>query len=206
MIKLMKSKSPLLSVLPELTANQFAVSDALPNNLGKMSHGLDADSAVERLNASQKREEDGMPLTYPFHLLSTVHESIDTAFREAFAAQLGSESPDIMRQAQQTARECMAEILSGNEFMRLSPDAIAELDASLREITQHVSREAIKLERAGFKHKGKSIKSAEDMRREIRDKINSQKPVQDFKQRHLGWVATIEKSRESGEQITKPQQ
>lgn len=182
------------------------MSDTTAHTLGAMSHGLDADSAVERLTASHKPADDSLPFAYPFHLLSTAHEAIDTAFREAFSGQLSTESPELMRQAQETARQCITELLSGNEIMRFSPEAMAEMEQSLRELAHHVTREAVKLERGASKSMGKPRSNSIDIRRQIREQIASHKPVQDFKQRHFGWVASVEKSREAQTQSGKETQ
>lgn len=196
----------MIAALPALANKGFPVSDTNAHTLGAMSHGLDADSAVERLAASHKPAEEPLPFAYPFHTLSTAHEAIDTAFREAFSGQLSTESPELIRQAQETARQCITELLSGNEIMRLSPEAIAEMEQSLRELAHHVTREAVKLERGAAKSIGKPRTSSIDIRRQIREQIASYKPVQDFKHRHLGWAASIEKSREAQPQSGKETQ
>ncbi len=174
----------------------FPLADAPLGALGKMAHGLDADSAVERLRAESALNPTGAAFLYPFHLVSAVHEWIDVAFREAFSAQLTSESPELLRDAQETARQCMSELLSGTALMRLSPDALLEFTDALRDLVQHVIREAVTLERTAVKRNTRAPRQNAEIRRLIRDQISSQKPLQDFKQRYLGWTSCIEAERE----------
>lgn len=174
----------------------LAVTDAAQASLGTISHGLDADSAVERLAARKCNDET--PSTYPFSLLTTAYEAIDHAFREAFSDQRGTESPELVRQAQQTARECMAELLQGNEFMILTADAARTVEESIQTLVRHVTREAIHLERTIAKECGKVRLPTQDLRRQIREKIATQKPIQEFRQRHLSWAAGVEQGRDTG--------
>jgi hypothetical protein len=191
----MEEKSSHRLVLPE-SSNGFPVADAPPSALGKMAHGLDSDSAVERLRAENAATTQTAGFLYPFQLTSTVHEWVDTAFREAFSAQLSSESPELLREAQETARQCMSELLSGTALLRLSPDALLEFTDSLRDLVQHVIHEAVTFERAAPKRSARTVRQTTDIRRQIRDQIASQKPLQDFKQRYLGWAPNIDAARE----------
>lgn len=172
--------------------------------LGKVSHGLDSDSAVERLQAEQCKSET--PFTYPHSLITTAYEAVDHAFREAFSDQRSSNSPELIRQAQQTARECMAEMLQGNEFMRLTADAQQAIEAALKKLAEQVTHEALQLEQVIAKECGKTRLPTQDLRRQMREKFLRQRPVEEFRQRYLGWAASVEKSREAGQQSGKETQ
>lgn len=180
-------------------------SDASFAQLGKVSHGLDSDSAVERLKAeaSTPRSEDKTPCTYPFHLTTTIHEALDQAFQHAFTTLTSSESESLVRQAQETARACMAEVFAGNEMMRLTPDAMREIEQNIHELAHSVMREAIKLENAACKNIPKSEAKSPELRRKLRDQLASANPVQRFKEKHLGFVAALEKQREMEQQSGK---
>ncbi len=161
-----------------------------------MSHGLDAESAVERLATARKCEEETPP-TYPFNVLATSYEMIDHAFREAFSDQTQSLSPELYRQAQETARQVMGELLSGTQLLQLSPDALRAIETALREVTQHVTHEAVKLEQQVLPTcKGQKPKTlTQDLRRHIREQISTSQPVKQFKERYLGFTAALEEER-----------
>lgn len=174
------------------------VAEAAPEALGKVKHGLDSDSAVERLAAEKTRPSDCTPLTYPHNIESLAHEMVDHVFREPFTDKNTNDHPDLLKQAQEVARQCMSEMLSGNEFMRLTPEALQDIQQSLLELTEHVTHEALKLYRSGHKRMAKSKDSSHNLRREIREEISRTQPVKHFKERYLGWAASVEASREAG--------
>ncbi len=168
--------------------------------LGAVTNGLDSDSAVERLAAEkEKQANDATPFTYPFNLVGLAHEMVDHIFREPFSTKQTNDHDELLKQAQEVARQCMSDMLSGNEVMRLPPDALQNIQQSLQDLTEHVTHEALRLYRGGAKRSVKSKEMEQNLRREIREKVAQSQPVKAFKDRYLGWAATIDKQRELGQ-------
>jgi hypothetical protein len=199
-----------MTLAPDLPSKEtFPASDAPRAGLGALKHGLDNDSAVERLSA--ERSEGKTAATYPFHALDTAHEMLDLAFQEAFSAELTAGSSDLIRQAQESARAAMAELFAGNALMFLSPDDLATIEQELRELTQHVARESFnmagRLEQTSRQPAPGQTRPARapsaEIRRRIREQLLTQDPVRDFKFRHLGHTARIHEQQGNKEMLAE---